>query len=486
MELNSLTIEELHLKLLEKKIKPSEILDSVYSRIEAVDPKVKAYLMLTKELAYSRAKKAEERILKNDNVTELTGIPIGIKDNMCLDGYETTCAAQMLKGYKPPYTATALQNLEKAGAVFTGKLNMDEYAFGSSTENSSFQTTHNPYDLSRVPGGSSGGSAAAVASDMCIAALGSDTGGSIKQPASLCNVTGLRPTYGRVSRYGLIAFGSSLDQIGPITKSVRDNAILLKHLAGIDAKDSTSAPVDVPDYAKNIRPDIKGMKIGLPKEYFIDGMDAQVKSKIMDAVKLLENSGATVREISLPYTEYALDVYYVVAPAEASSNLARFDGVQYGLRDKTADNMIDMYKASRSAGFGKETKRRIMLGTYVLSSGYYDAYYKKAQKVRTLIKQDFDRAFENVDVILTPTSPTTAFKIGEKAADPLTMYLSDIFTIAPNMAGMPGMSVPAGFDAAGLPIGMQVLSAPFKEQLIFDIADFYQKKTNWHTIKPKL
>jgi aspartyl-tRNA(Asn)/glutamyl-tRNA(Gln) amidotransferase subunit A len=485
MDLNQLTIEELHGQLIEKKIKPSEILDSVYRRIEAVDPKVKAYLMLTKELAYSQAKKAEERLAKNDNVTELTGIPIGIKDNMCLDGYETTCAAQMLKGYKPPYTATALLNLEKAGAVFTGKLNMDEYAFGSSTENSSFQTTHNPYDLTRVPGGSSGGSAAAVASDMCIAALGSDTGGSIKQPASLCNVTGLRPTYGRVSRYGLIAFGSSLDQIGPITKSVRDNAILLKYLAGIDAKDSTSAPVGVPDYAKNIRPDIRGMKIGLPKEYFIDGMDAQVKSKIIDAVKLLESSGATVKEISLPYTEYALDVYYVVAPAEASSNLARFDGVQYGLRDTKADNMIDMYKRSRSAGFGKETKRRIMLGTYVLSSGYYDAYYKKAQKVRTLIKQDFDRAFAEVDVILTPTSPTTAFKIGEKSSDPLTMYLSDIFTIAPNMAGMPGMSVPAGFDSSGLPIGMQVLSAPFNEQMIFDMADFYQKKTNWHTIKPK-
>jgi aspartyl-tRNA(Asn)/glutamyl-tRNA(Gln) amidotransferase subunit A len=391
----------------------------------------------------------------------------------------------MLKGYKPPYTATALINLEKAGALFTGKLNMDEYAFGSSTENSSFQTTHNPYDLTRVPGGSSGGSAAAVASDMCIAALGSDTGGSIKQPASLCNVTGLRPTYGRVSRYGLIAFGSSLDQIGPITKSVRDNAILLKYLAGVDRRDSTSAPVEVPDYIKNLRPDIKGMKIGLPKEYFIDGMEAQVKSKIMEAVKLLESSGAVVKEISLPYTEYALDVYYVVAPAEASSNLARFDGVQYGLRDRDADNMIDMYKKSRSAGFGRETKRRIMLGTYVLSSGYYDAYYKKAQKVRTLIKQDFDRAFENVDVILTPTSPTTAFKIGEKAADPLTMYLSDIFTIAPNMAGMPGMSVPAGFDSSGLPVGMQVLSAPFKEQQIFDIADFYQKKTNWHKIKPK-
>ena len=480
MELNKQTIEQLHTQLVEKKIKPSDILDSVYKRIDSVDSKVKAYLMLTKDLAYDMAKKAEERIMKNDRVTDLTGIPIGIKDNMCLEGYETTCAAKILEGYKPPYTATALSNLIEAGAIFTGKLNMDEFAFGSSTENSSFQTTCNPWDLSRVPGGSSGGSAAAVAADMCIAALGSDTGGSVKQPAGLCNVTGLRPTYGRISRHGLIAFGSSLDQIGPMTKTVKDNAILLKYLAGVDKMDSTSAPVDVPDYDKNLRTDIKGMVIGLPKEYMIDGMDKQVKAKIMEAVKLLEANGAKIEEISLPHTEYALDVYYVVAPAEASSNLARFDGVQYGLRDKTADNLIDMYKKSRQAGFGKETKRRIMLGTYVLSSGYYDAYYKKAQKARTLIKNDFDKAFEKVDVILTPTSPTTAFKIGEKAADPLTMYLSDIFTIAPNMAGMPGISVPAGFDAAGLPIGMQVLAAPFAEQKIFDITHFYQMKTDWH------
>jgi aspartyl-tRNA(Asn)/glutamyl-tRNA(Gln) amidotransferase subunit A len=486
MELYQGTIEELHKQLIEKKIKPSEILDSVYKRIDAVDPKVKAYLRLTKELAYEQAKKAEERIIKGDNVTDLTGIPIGIKDNMCLDGYETTCAAKMLKGYKPPYTATALKRLMDAGAVFTGKLNMDEFAFGSSTENSAFQTTHNPWDLERVPGGSSGGSAAAVASDMCIAALGSDTGGSIKQPASLCSITGLRPTYGRVSRFGLIAFGSSLDQIGPMTKTVKDNAILLKYLAGIDPADSTSAPVEVPQYDKKLRADIKGMKIGIPKEYFIDGMDLEVKARIEEAIKFLEKEGAKLENISLPHTEYALDVYYVVAPAEASSNLARFDGVQYGLRDTTADNIIDMYKRSRSAGFGKETKRRIMLGTYVLSSGYYDAYYKKAQKVRTLIKNDFDRAFEKVDVILTPTSPTTAFKIGEKAADPLTMYLSDIFTIAPNMAGMPGMSIPAGFDSKGLPIGMQIMSAPFNEQAIFDIANHYQRTTNFHTKRPNI
>jgi aspartyl-tRNA(Asn)/glutamyl-tRNA(Gln) amidotransferase subunit A len=486
MELNEQTIVGLHKQLIEKKIKPSEILDCVYKRIDSIDKNVKAYLMLTRELAYDMAKKAEDRILKNDNVTELTGIPIGIKDNMCLEGYETTCASKMLEGYKPPYTAAALENLIKAGAVFTGKLNMDEFAFGSSTENSAFQTTSNPWDLSRVPGGSSGGSAAAVASDMCIAALGSDTGGSIKQPAGLCNVTGIRPTYGRVSRYGLIAFGSSLDQIGPMTKTVKDNAILLKYLAGLDRRDSTSAPVDVPDYYANLKNSIKGTVIGIPKEYMIDGMDPEVKAKILDAIKLLESEGAKIQEISLPHTDTALDVYYVVAPAEASSNLARFDGVQYGLRDTSAENLIDMYKKSRQAGFGKETKRRIMLGTYVLSSGYYDAYYKKAQKVRTLIKNDFDRAFEKVDVILTPTSPTTAFKIGEKAADPLTMYLSDIFTIAPNMAGLPGISVPAGFDSKGLPIGMQVVAAPFNEQKIYDLTNYYQEKTAWHDKKPNI
>jgi aspartyl-tRNA(Asn)/glutamyl-tRNA(Gln) amidotransferase subunit A len=486
MDLHAQTIEQLHKQLTEKKIKSTDILDSVYKRIEAVEPKVKAYLLLTKELAYDMAKKAQERIDKNDNVTELTGIPIGIKDNMVLDGYPTTCGAKMLEGYKPPYTATALKKLQDAGAVFTGKLNMDEYAFGSSTENSGYFPTHNPWDISRVPGGSSGGSAASVAADMCIASLGSDTGGSIKQPASLCGVTGLRPTYGRVSRYGLIAFGSSLDQIGPITKTVKDNAILLKHLAGIDEKDSTSAPVQVGDYLKNIKADVKGLRIGLPEEYFIEGMDAQVKQKVMDAVAVFEKAGAKIEKISLPMTEYALDVYYVVAPAEASSNLARFDGVQYGLRAFDADNMIDMYKKSRQRGFGKETKRRIMLGTYVLSSGYYDAYYKKAQKARTLIKMDFDKAFEKVDLIMTPTSPTTAFKLGEKAADPLTMYLSDIFTIAPNMAGLPGLSIPCGLDAKGLPIGLQLISGHFKEQAMFDAGNFFQAATDFHTKKPTI
>jgi aspartyl-tRNA(Asn)/glutamyl-tRNA(Gln) amidotransferase subunit A len=360
---------------------------------------------------------------------------------------------------------------------------MDEYAFGSSTENSGYQVTRNPWDLERVPGGSSGGSAAAVAAEMCIASLGSDTGGSIKQPAALCGVTGMKPTYGRVSRYGLIAFGSSLDQIGPVTKTAKDNAIMLKYIAGADKKDSTSAPVAVPDYAAALKADIKGLRIGLPDEYFIPGLDNEVKQKVMDAVAALEKLGAKVEKVGLPHTEYAIDVYYVIATAEASSNLARFDGVQYGLRDTEADNMIDMYKNSRQKGFGKETKRRIMLGTYVLSSGYYDAYYKKAQKVRTLLKNDFDKAFQKVDIIATPTSPTTAFKIGEKTSDPLTMYLSDIFTIAPNMAGLPGISIPCGFDAKNLPVGLQLLGRPFGEQDILNASHAYQGATEWHKRK---
>ncbi len=480
------TIENLHNMLKEKKIKPQDILDDIYKRIQSVDPKVKAYLLQTKEIAYKMADEAENRIMKNDNLTEITGIPIGIKDNMVLEGVQTTCAARMLEGYKPPYTATALQKLKKAGAIFTGKLNMDEYAFGSSTENSGFFPTHNPWDLSRVPGGSSGGSAAAVAAGMCIGALGSDTGGSIKQPAALCGVTGLKPTYGRVSRFGLIAFGSSLDQIGPITWTAKDNAIILKHIAGHDEKDSTSVKLEVPDYYKNINTNIHGLKIGLPDEYFIEGIDSEVKQRVLDAVKLFEKNGAVIKKITLPHTEYAIDVYYVVATAEASSNLARFDGVQYGLRDFDADNMIDMYKRSRQKGFGKETKRRIMLGTYVLSSGYYDAYYKKAQKVRRLIKNDFDNAFKEVDVIITPTSPTTAFKIGEKVNDPLTMYLSDIFTIAPNLAGLPAISIPCGFDSKNLPVGLQIIGKNFAEQDILNVSAFFQEKTDYHKKRPNI
>ncbi|HRU38836.1 MAG TPA: Asp-tRNA(Asn)/Glu-tRNA(Gln) amidotransferase subunit GatA [Candidatus Goldiibacteriota bacterium] len=486
MELYAETIESLHDRLIKKEIKASDILDSFYKRVDAVEPKVMAHLHIMRELAYSMAAAAQERIDKNDNVTMLTGIPLGIKDNMVLEGQPTTCAARMLEGYRPPYTATVLKKLEAAGAVFTGKLNMDEYAFGSSTENSGFHVTHNPWDLERVPGGSSGGSAAAVAAQMCAASLGSDTGGSIKQPAALCGVTGLKPTYGRVSRYGLIAFGSSLDQIGPITSTAADNAILLSAIAGADKKDSTSAPIPVPDYYASLKKEIKGLRIGLPEEYFIEGLDAEVKARVMEAVAQLEKLGARAEKVSLAHTGYAIDVYYVIATAEASSNLARFDGVQYGLRDREAQNMIDMYKKSRQKGFGKETKRRIMLGTYVLSSGYYDAYYKKAQKVRTLIKRDFDEAFKKVDIIATPTSPTTAFKIGEKTSDSLTMYLSDIFTIGPNMAGLPGISIPCGFDGKNLPVGLQLIGKPFGEQDILDAACVYQSATEWHKKKPKI
>ncbi len=486
MELFEQTISFLHDKLVKKEIKPKDILDSVYKRIDAVDSKIHAYLHLMRETAYKAAQEAEERIMKNNNVTELTGIPVGIKDNMVLEGVPTTCASKMLEGYKPPYTATALNRLIEAGAVITGKLNMDEYAFGSSTESSAFGPTYNPWDLSRVPGGSSGGSAAAVAAGECIASLGSDTGGSIKQPAALCGITGIKPTYGRVSRYGLIAFGSSLDQIGPCAKNAEDAAIILKTIAGADGLDSTAPDIKVPDYRAGLNPDIKGRVIGIPEEYFIEGIEPDTLEAVNNAIKVFEKLGATVKKISLPHTKYAIDVYYVVATAEVSSNLARFDGVEYGLRDFSATNIIDMYKKSRQKGFGPETKRRIMLGTYVLSSGYYDAYYKKAQKVRTLIKNDFTEAFKDVDVIVTPTSPTTAFKIGEKTSDPMTMYLSDIFTIAPNLAGLPGMSIPCGFDKKGLPVGLQILAAPFKEQTIFDFAHSFQCATDFHLKKPKL
>ncbi|MFP4466428.1 MAG: Asp-tRNA(Asn)/Glu-tRNA(Gln) amidotransferase subunit GatA [Candidatus Goldiibacteriota bacterium] len=486
MELYEETIESLYEKLNKKEIKPADILDSIYERIDTVEDKVKAYILPTKEIAYKMAEKAEKMIISGEGATRLTGIPIGLKDNMVLEGVPTTCGAKMLENYRPPYTATVLKKLEEAGAVFTGKLNMDEYAFGSSTENSAFFATRNPWDTQRVPGGSSGGSAAAVAAGMASAALGSDTGGSIKQPASLCGVTGMRATYGRVSRYGLVAFGSSLDQIGPLAKTAADSAIIMKYIAGCDEKDSTSASVEVPDYYEKLSDNIKGKVIGIPDEYFIEGTAPRVKESVMEALKVYEELGAKIERISLPHTKYALDVYYIAATAEASSNLARFDGVQYGLRDTEAGNLIEMYKKSRQKGFGPETKRRIVFGTYVLSSGYYDAYYKKAQKARTLLAGDFKKAFEKVDVIATPTSPTTAFKVGEKSSDPLTMYLSDIFTIAPNLAALPGISIPCGFDEKNLPIGMQIIGRAFAEQDVYNTAYAYQKNTQWHKKNPVL
>ncbi len=446
----------------------------IYQRIKDINPRINAYVLVNEKPGTEAAS------------GELAGVTIAIKDNICVKGEDTTCASRILKGFKPPYNATVVERLKSSGAVLTGKTNMDEFAFGSSCETSCYGPTRNPWDPDRIPGGSSGGSAAAVASGLAEMALGSDTGGSIRQPAAMCGVVGLKPTYGLVSRYGLIAFASSLDQIGPLTKDVRDAARLLNAIAGYDEMDSTSADIPKKDYTKFLTGDVKGMRIGIPKEYFIEGIDPEVLSAVNDAIKLFEKLGAKIIKISLPHTEYAVNTYYIIAPAEASSNLARFDGVQYGFRAKDARDMIDMYIQTRSKGFGNEAKRRILLGTYVLSSGYYDAYYLKAQKVRTKISSDFAHAFGEVDCIVTPTAPTAAFRIGEKTADPLSMYLSDIFTIPVNLAGIPAMSVPCGFTKKGLPIGLQVSATHFMEENIFRAAYAYEQKTEWHLRRPKL
>ena len=485
MELNQLTIHELQEKIKAGETTSTEIVQAVFRRIDAVEKDVHAYILLTREKALEGAAHADEEI-KKGNIKTLTGIPIALKDLLCTKGVTTTCASHILHNYVPPYDATVVEKLRDAGAVFTGKTSMDEFAMGSSTETSYFGITKNPWDLERIPGGSSGGSAAAVVADECIAAIGSDTGGSIRQPAALCGVVGMKPTYGRVSRYGLVAFASSLDQIGPFTKDVEDCAIMMNILAGYDPRESTSVPVDVPDYRQFLSRGIGGWKVGIPKEYFIEGIDAEVKDAIQQTIKVIEGMGAKCIEVSLPHTEYCLAVYYIIAPAEASSNLARYDGVKYGFRSLDGRDLMEMYKKSRSAGFGAEVKRRIMLGTYVLSSGYYDAYYKKASQVRALIKQDFDEAFKQCDVLLTPTTPTPAFKIGEKTDDPLQMYLSDIFTISTNLAGIPGMVVPCGFTRAGLPVGVQFLAGHFEEGKLIQIAAAYEKNANLGKRRPKL
>jgi len=475
MELNKLTANQIKEEYGKNKAKPQDVVQSFFKRIGEVEPKVKAFAHLPeKDLTALSGKGA------------LSGIPVAIKDNICVKGQLTTCASKILTGFKPPYDATVVEKLKNAGAILFGKTNMDEFAFGSSCENSCYYPTKNPWDTNRIPGGSSGGSAAAVAADEVAMALGSDTGGSIRQPASLCGVVGLKPTYGRISRYGLIAFASSLDQIGPITKDVSDSALLMNVIAGHDERDTTSADLPVPDYSKSLVKDVKGLKIGVPKEYFIEGIDPEVKSAIEKAIKVLTDLGAKCEEVSLPHTEYAVSVYYIVATAEASSNLGRFDGIRYGKRAGENASMIDMVAATRGEGFGAEAKRRIILGTFALSSGYYDAYYLKAQKVRTLIKNDFDNAFKKVDCIITPTSPTAAFKIGEKMSDPLSMYLSDIFTISVNLAGIPAMSVPCGFTKNNLPIGMQIMAKPFDEETIFRAAFTYEQNTEWHLQTPKL
>ena len=486
MELYHLTIHELHDMLKKGETTSLAITESVLGRIKAVDDKVKAYITVTGDIARTQASAADKRIKAGDTASPLLGIPIAIKDNMCTEGIKTTCASKILENFVPPYDATVVRKLNEAGMVLCGKPNMDEFAMGSSTENSGFFTTKNPWDLERIPGGSSGGSAAAVSADECIGSLGSDTGGSIRQPAACCGVVGLKPTYGRVSRYGLVAFASSLDQIGPITKDVKDAALLMNVIAGHDPRDSTSANVPAPDFTKALKKDVQGLKIGLPKEYFIEGMDPEVEKAIRDAVKTLEGLGAKVVEVSLPHSDYAVATYYILATSEASSNLARYDGVKYGFRAEGAKDLLEMYMKSRSQGFGSEVKRRIMLGTYALSAGYYEAYYKKGQQARTLIKHDFDEAFKSVDVIATPTAPTAAFKIGEKSSDPLQMYLSDIFTISVNLAGIPGMSLPCGFTKGNLPIGLQLLGRHFNEEAIIHAAYAYEQATEWHKRKPKL
>lgn len=473
MELCDKTIHELSGMLAKKEIQPSEIMKNFLSRMEKTG-EFASFIKTFPEEAMKCAGEQDKKTLKGC----LAGIPVAIKDNMCIEGKGTTCASHILEGFTAPYTATAVQRLLDEGAIVIGKTNMDEFAMGSSTETSFFGNTLNPWNKNTVPGGSSGGSATSVALGEAAGSLGSDTGGSIRQPASLCGLVGLKPTYGRVSRYGLVAFASSLDQIGPFAKDVEDAAILLKAISGYDAKDSTSVNEEVPDYPAQIKKGIKGLRIGVPKEYFLEGIDSEVEDCVRKAIKDIEHCGAEIRDISLPRTEYAVATYYIIATAEASSNLARYDGVHYGLREK-AGNIIDLYKKTRSAGFGDEVKRRIILGTYVLSSGYYDAYYLKAQKVRTLIKEDFSKAFGEVDVIVTPTSPTTAWKIGEKTDDPLKMYLSDIYTISANLAGIPAVSLNCGFSG-GLPVGLQLQAAHFNEAVLLSTAYAFEQMNDYH------
>lgn len=478
-------LSELRTLLHKKEITVTDLVDESYKRIHAVDDQVNAFLTLDEEKARSYAKELDEAIGTRDELGLLFGMPIGVKDNIVTKNLRTTAASKILENFAPIYDATVVQHLKKAEAVTIGKLNMDEFAMGSSTENSGYKVTKNPWNLETVPGGSSGGSAAAVAAGEVPFALGSDTGGSIRQPAAFTGVVGLKPTYGRVSRFGLIAFASSLDQIGPLTTNVEDNAFLLQAISGVDKMDSTSANVDVPDFLSALTGDVKGLKIAVPKEYLGEGVSEEVKQSVLDALKVLEAQGATWEEVSLPHSKYALATYYLLSSSEASANLARFDGVRYGYRSDNAKNLIELYKQSRSEGFGDEVKRRIMLGTFALSSGYYDAYYKKAQQVRTLIKKDFEDVFEKYDVIVGPTTPTPAFKVGEKTDDPMTMYANDILTIPVNLAGVPGISVPCGFSN-GLPLGLQIIGKHFDESTVYRVAHAFEQATDHHKAKPEL
>jgi aspartyl-tRNA(Asn)/glutamyl-tRNA(Gln) amidotransferase subunit A len=486
MSFATLTATDIVKKIRAKEFTAKAVTTAYLDRIKQLEPKVKAFNEVFNDQALKQAEGIDARLAKGETVGPLAGVPIAIKDNMMIRGEHCTCSSKILQGLTATYDATVIRKLREAGAVFIGHTNLDEFAMGSSTENSAFTTTHNPWDLDRIPGGSSGGSAASVAARLAPLSLGSDTGGSIRQPAALCGVLGLKPTYGRVSRFGLVAFASSLDQIGPFATSAEDCALVMQVISGTDGQDSTAANQPVPDYTAELKKDLKGLRIGLPKEYFIGGMDKDIDHAVREAVKVLQSKGATVKEISLPHTEYCLAVYYILAPSEASSNLSRFDGIRYGYRTPQAANLAELYEKSRGEGFGPEVKRRIMLGTYALSSGYYDAYYSKAQKVRTLIKQDFDKAFEQVDIIATPTSPSPAFKMGEKTADPLQMYLSDIFTISCNLAGIPGLSIPCGLAGGKLPIGLQLLGKPFDEATLLRTAHHYEQSTDWNRRIPAI
>ncbi|MBI4199714.1 MAG: Asp-tRNA(Asn)/Glu-tRNA(Gln) amidotransferase subunit GatA [Chloroflexi bacterium] len=482
--LHNLTIHEARRLLDRRAVSSVELTQAYLERVQTVDPRVRAYVTVTAQQALRQAREADVRIVRGD-VSPLTGVPLHLKDNLCTKGVPTTCSSRMLEGFVPPYDATVVERLRSQGAVFLGKGNMDEFAMGSSTENSAFFPTHNPWDLERVPGGSSGGPAAAVAADEAVAALGSDTGGSIRQPAALCGIVGLKPTYGLVSRYGLVAFASSLDQIGPMTRDVTDCALLLNAVAGHDSRDSTSLPHPAPDYTRALTGDVRGLRVGVPKEYLGEGIDPDVEAAIRKAAQTLEAMGASVDwEVSLPSTKYALPCYYIIAPAECSANLARYDGVKYGYSYQGPGTMWEALERTRQEGFGPEVKRRIMLGTYALSAGYYDAYYLKALKVRTIITREFQEAFQRYDVLLTPTSPTVAFRLGEKTADPLQMYLSDVCTIPVNMAGLPGISLPCGL-AHGLPVGLQIIGPALGDGTVLRVAHAYEQATEWHKMRAK-
>lgn len=485
MELIKMKAHELKSLINNKEVKVEEIVDAHLTKIENVDEKLGAFLYVAKEEALNKAKELDEKISKGEELKLLGGIPVGLKDNISVRGMQNTCASKILEGYIAPYDSHVTEKLKKNDAVIIGKLNMDEFAMGSSTETSAYKTARNPWDLSRVPGGSSGGAAISVASGEAVLSIGTETGGSVRQPASLCGVVGLKPTYGRISRYGVVAFGSTLDQVGPMGRDVEDCALITQAVSGLDHRDFTTVDIPVQDYRKSLTKDLRGKKIGVPREFFGEGLNDEVRKRVEEAIQVLRENGADVRECSLPLADYSLAVYYILASAEASSNLARFDGIRYGHRSKDFEDAVDIYFKSRSEGFGKEVKRRIMLGTYALSAGYYDAYYKKALKVRNLIKQDFEKVFKEFDAVVSPTSPTVAFKLGERTDDVLAMYLSDIYTVPVNIAGIPAISVPCGM-ADGLPAGLQFIGNYFREDVLFNMAYSYEQSTNWHNMHPEI